>query len=160
MNLDTNFVEVVFLAKLPALSASRFNVFICSDEPKFKDASGHERKMPVQTKTQVYCLRCPSKGHSGSSLGIDAFMVDKLPDGAIQLENSNFLLTFDVDTKLLSSIRHKKHPKSAGAKFDSSKDKYIEIEFGAYPTQQFRNGAYLFSTDSRRSDNVIVFNQR
>ena len=151
MNLDTNFVEVVFLAKLPALSASRFNIFICSDEPSAKEASKNKNKVQLKEKTQVYCLRCPSKGSDGSSLGTDALMVDKLPDDVIQLENSNFVLTFDVDTKLLASIKHKKK---------ASKDQSIEIEFGAYPTQQFRNGAYLFSTDSRRTENTEFFKQR
>ena len=74
--------------------------------------------------------------------------------------HSNFLLTVDVDTKLLASIRHKKKTSNDGSKIEATKDKYVEIEFGAYPTQQFRNGAYLFSTDSRRNENVEVFKQR
>ena len=69
----------------------------------------------------------------------------------IQLENSNYLLSFDADTKLLSSIRNKKK---------KGKDKDVEIEFGAYPTQQFRNGAYLFATDTRRPQTVEVFNDK
>ena len=110
----------------------------------------------MKEKTKVYCLRCPNKGHEGSTLGIDAFIVDKLPNEVIQLENSNLVLTFDVDTKLLASIRHKKEVSESKV----PKDRYIEIGFGAYPTQQFRNGAYLFSTDSRRSPNVDVFTER
>ena len=161
MHLDTNFVEVIFVAKLPALSASKFDVFICSDEPDLKDLNSNSKSKTnnskqLKEKTKVYCLRCPSKGTSGSALGIDAFIVDKLPNEVIQLENNNMVLTFEMDTKLLASIRHKKKV----GKDKLPKDRYIEIEFGAYPTQQFRNGAYLFSTDSRRSDNVIVFNQR
>ena len=150
MSLDTNFVEVIFVAKLPALSASKFKVFICSDEiDSKKDDSS---KMEVTQKTKVYCLRCPSKGSEGSTLGINAFTVDKLPNDVIQLENRNFVLTFDEDTKLLSSIKHKKE--------DGAKENKIEIEFGGYPTQQFRNGAYLFATDSRRTSIVEVFKER
>ena len=161
MHLDTNFVEVIFIAKLPALSSSKFKVFICSDEPDIKDSNNNNKSnrknlKQLKEKTKVYCLRCPSKGNSGSTLGIDAFIVDNLPNEVIQLENSNLVLTFDVDTKLLASIRHKKEV----TKSKVPKDRYIEIEFGAYPTQQFRNGAYLFSTDTRRSPNVDVFTQR
>jgi hypothetical protein len=161
MHLDTNFVEVIFVAKLPALSSSKFKVFICSDEPDIKDSnnnnkSNKENLKQLKEKTKVYCLRCPSKTEGESTLGIDAFIVDKLPNEVIQLENSNLLLTFDVDTKLLASIRHKKEDGIDKVQ----KDRYIEIVFGAYPTQQFRNGAYLFSTDPRRSPNVDVFTQR
>jgi hypothetical protein len=31
------------------------------------------------------------------------------------------------------------------------------MTFGAYPTMPFRNGAYLFKTDSQRPENVPVF---
>ena len=148
MNLDTNFVEVIFIAKLPALSASKFKVFICSDELESKHDTD---KMEVTQKTKVYCLRCPSKGSEGSTLGIEAFMVDKLPNDIVQLENSNFVLTFDVDTKLLTSIINKREDGEA---------KKVDIEFGGYATQQFRNGAYLFSTDTRRTPNVDVFKEK
>ena len=66
MTLDTSFVEVVFLARLPALSASKFKVFICSDEttdagkpqqPKHQKAkTGYMKEM-----TQIYCMSCPEK---------------------------------------------------------------------------------------------------
>ena len=152
MHLDTNFVEVVFVAKLPALSSSKFNVFICSDEQDTKNPpQSDENRVKPKEKTLIYCLRCPSKISSSSALRTEAFDVDKLPNDMIQLENSNFLLSFDAETKLLSSIRNKKK---------KGKDKDVEIEFGAYPTQQFRNGAYLFATDTRRPQTVEVFNDK
>ena len=156
MHLDLNFVEVVFVAKLPALSASKFKIFICGDEPDIKDSGNNKPNSQLKQKTNVYCLRCPGKGSSGSTIGIDAFTVDKLPNDGIQLENSNLLLNFDLDTKLLSSIKHKKKE----SKMNTKKDESIEIEFGGYPTQQFRNGAYLFATDTRRSQTVEVFKTR
>ena len=152
MNLDTNFVEVIFVAKLPALSASKFKVFICGDEIDTKVYDGINNKIEATQKTKVYCLRCPRKGSEGSTLGINAFMVDKLPNDIIEIENQNFVLSFDVDTKLLKSIKNKKE--------QGENYKKVEIGFGGIPTQQFRNGAYLFSTDSRRSPNVDVFKDR
>ena len=152
MNLDTNFVEVIFIAKLPALSASKFKVFICSDEIDTKNKDINNNKMEVTQKTKVYCMRCPNKGSEGSTLGINAFMVDKLPNDIVELENQNFVLTFDVDTKLLKFVKNKKE-------VDGENNK-VEIEFGGIPTQQFRNGAYLFSTDTRRSTNIDVFKDR
>ena len=90
MHLDTNYVEVVFVAKLPALSSSKFNVFICSDEQDTKTPSQSDgNKAKPKEKTLIYCLRCPSKISSSSALRTEAFDVDKLPNDMIQLENSN-----------------------------------------------------------------------
>ena len=162
MHLDTNFVEVVFLAKLPALSASKFKVFICSDEPNVQNVNNVRNTMQLKEKTQVYCLRCPNKGNEGSALGVEAFVINKLPDEVIQLENTRFVLTFDADTKLLASIKDKKRGvlNKEGIKVADTKESHVEIQFGAYPTQQFRNGAYLFSTDSRRQENADILKQR
>ena len=173
MRLDTNFVEVVFLAKLPALSASKFKVLICSDEPNLQNKMRGNNKQQDENhinskreKTQIYCMKCPVKNKDSSGAGFgttQAFDVDKLPDSVIQLENSRFLLTFHEDTKLLSTVKDKEKVKVRGAMsggMNTAEEEYIEIQFAAYPTQQFRNGAYLFSTDSRRQEDVEVIKQR
>ena len=55
-----------------------------------------------------------------------------IPEGAIQLENSEVILLFDEETHMLASIKDK----ITGIKED------IEIFFAAYPTAQFRSGEH------------------
>ena len=56
--------------------------------------------------------------------------MNPIPEGAIQLENSELVLLFDEETRMLASITDKR----SGEKED------VEVYFAAYPTAQFRSG--------------------
>ncbi|XP_059084472.1 alpha-mannosidase 2-like [Tigriopus californicus] len=130
--LDTNFLEVTFKANLEPLSITKFQVKHCHVDIKRRE------------KTQVFCNKCPNRDKPSSPLTLAG-----LPPGAIQLENSQMVLMFDEVTKLLTSVTNK---------LTGKKDE-LNLKFSAYPTAQFRSGAYLFKTDPHMSDYVEVFTQ-
>ena len=51
-------------------------------------------------QTQVYCLRCPSNSHPTNPIAMEA-----MPSGAVQIENSNLVLLFDEDSRMLKQVR-------------------------------------------------------
>ena len=51
-------------------------------------------------QTQVFCLRCPSNSHPTNPIAMEA-----MPAGAVQIENSNLVLLFDEDSRLLKQVR-------------------------------------------------------
>ena len=127
--LDITFVEIVFVARLEPLSVKRFKVHKCK-------AAAEQRE-----QTQVFCLRCPTNSHPSNP-----FDMQPMPSGAIQIENKNLVLLFNEDTRLLERVTDKATGRSLP----------LEVYFSAYPTAQFRSGAYLFKPD-RHSENVAVF---
>ena len=129
--LDTSFIEVVFIAKLPPLSITTFKVSKCKAERKNTE------------KTEVICMKCPKNYHPNSP-----FSLSSMPDAAIQLENSEMILTFDQDTNWLTTILDKR----------TGKSRKINLEFSGYETSQFRNGAYLFKTDGMVE--LVVFDEQ
>ena len=52
-------------------------------------------------QTQVYCLRCPSNSHPTNPIAMEA-----MPSGAVQIENSNLVLLFDEDSRMLKQVRN------------------------------------------------------
>ncbi len=107
--LDTSFLEVTFVATLKPLSMHKFVV--------------SRTKSVAQEQTKVFCLRCPKSQPSSSPI-----LLSPKPEGAIQLENSEMVLSFDEVTHLLSSVQHKR----------SGRTEEVKLEFAAYPTAQFR----------------------
>lgn len=93
--------------------------------------------------TQVFCRRCASTNAKVEN----EMIVESIPEGSVVIENIAFTLVFDEDTKLLSTVTHKA----------TGKVENVQVTFGAYPTMPFRSGAYLFKTDSQRSENLPVF---
>ena len=134
--LDMNMVEVVFMARLPALSIQRFHIYVCSDE---------QTSSKSFEKTQVFCQKCPSLSEQKKAKS-NLFVVDKFPNGVPQLESYRFKLTFDPDTKLLSKILDK----------ISGEEHEVNIEISAYPTSFFDSGAYLFSVDQNRRNEKLL----
>ena len=51
-------------------------------------------------QTQVFCLRCPSNKHPTNPIAMEP-----MPSGAIQIENSNLVLLFDEDSRMLKQVR-------------------------------------------------------
>ena len=63
-------------------------------------------KSDTKTKpepTQVFCMRCTANKRKDG----EEMIVQTIPDGSIVIENAALSLTFDEDTKLLSTITHK-----------------------------------------------------
>ena len=63
-------------------------------------------KSDTKTKpepTQVFCMRCTANKRKDG----EEMIVETIPDGSIVIENAALSLTFDEDTKLLSTITHK-----------------------------------------------------
>lgn len=71
----------------------------------------------------MYCLRCPNTPGPAAP-----FSLAPKPEGAIQLENSELVLTFDESSHLLKSVNHKR----------SGRTEDVKLQFAAYPTAQFR----------------------
>ena len=97
--------------------------------------------------TKVYCLRCPKTTKTSKNTNKEEpIELEKIPEGSVVISNANYELTFDEETKLLSSIKDKRR----------NLTKEVKIKFGGYPTVQFRNGAYLFKIDPNREPVDII----
>ena len=93
----------------------------------------------ISKPTKVFCLRCPKL--SKPPLNKDQpLILEKISEGPVAMSNANFELIFNEDTRLLESITDKR----------SGLTRDVHVVFGAYPTQPFRNGAYLFKPDPNR----------
>jgi len=122
--LDVSFVEIVFSVRMQPLAIVKFYVKRCSS-----DRAGKTEK------TRVFCRRCPSSSPPSSPFELSP----RPPGQSVVLTNEHLALTFDSTTDLLVSVEDK----GAKEEFD------VGVEFAAYPTSQFRSGAYLFKPDLR-----------
>ena len=76
MNIPERF-QVVFMARVPALTAKTFRVYVCGDEDD-QNGGDPKAKRPSVQKTQVYCLKDCSRDLAAGS---DKFMdVQSLPE--------------------------------------------------------------------------------
>ena len=114
--LDITFVEISFLAILEPLSVSRFEVIEYGFVKNTVNTTASEinyvcchfvmqiTKCKVdhskREQTQVFCLRCPSNSHPTNPIAMEA-----MPAGAVQIENSNLVLLFDEDSRMLKQVR-------------------------------------------------------
>ncbi|KAG5673606.1 hypothetical protein PVAND_003637 [Polypedilum vanderplanki] len=123
--------ELMFIAKLPALSLSVFTLSYENDTNKFKMAT-------------IYCDECKDEGNEPT-----LFDIKQKEPGDIQVENFKMKLLFDGESGFLKSMtRH-----SMGRPIQ------MGIKFGAYKSAQFHSGAYLFRPESNdpRSAEKDVF---
>lgn len=130
--------ELLFLAKLPALSLSVFTVSYQNDT---------KAKMAT-----IYCEDCKDDGkHEGSE--VNPFDIKPKQSGDIQVENSKMRLLFDGDSGFLKSMTKKNFGKAI----------QLGIKFGAYKSAQFHSGAYLFrpeSNDPRNAEKDVFENYK
>lgn len=119
--------ELMFLAKLPALSLSVFTVSYQNDT-----------KSKLAT---VYCEDCKDDTKPSEPLPFD---IKPKQTGDIQVENSKMRLLFDGDTGFLRSMTKKNWGKPI----------QLGIKFGAYKSAQFHSGAYLFRPESNDPRNA------
>ncbi len=144
IRLEKHFMEVSFIARMPALSLNKFKITICHD---LKDSQDKNR-MRFSPSTKVYCLKCP-KILKSSDLKKEEdapMLLEKISEGAVVISNAHLELEFDQDTHLLKQIKDKA----------SNVTKKVKMVFGGYPTMQFRNGAYLFKPDTNRNVQPII----
>lgn len=136
--VSTHEFELMFIAKLPALSLT---VFTISYENNTKN------KMAT-----IYCEDCHDMTTSTTS-SIDneklSFDIRSKQSGDIQVENSKMKLLFDGDSGFLKSMTRKNWGRSI----------QMGIKFSAYKSAQFHSGAYLFRPESNdpRSAEKDVF---
>lgn len=115
--------ELMFLAKLPALSLATFTVSYENDT-----------KSKMST---IYCDEC--KDDDSKVKQNDTFFnVKTKQPGDIQLENFKMRLLFDGESGFLKSMTKKNWGRSI----------QLGIKFGAYKSAQFHSGAYLFRPES------------
>jgi len=128
--LDLGLYQLLFVASLPALSLSTFQLSHCPAESRLRSR-----------RTKVYCLMCPDTDKEEEPFSLLPLPKDEL----IQLENQVYTLQFDSSTKLMSSIKNKV----------SGVEQEISHQFIAYPSQSFRSGAYLLSLDTSYAGSVF-----
>jgi hypothetical protein len=112
--VSTTQYELIILADLPPLSITTF----------FLKRSGQE---PASLKTSVYC------NFVGNRDAVDAFRVQIVPDGDVQLENPRFRILFSGNGKLLKKVYDKR----------TAKEMTVKLRFGQYMTAPYQSGAYL-----------------
>lgn len=117
--------EVIFVAKLPALSLVTYSA-VFSDDPTKKSHS------------VIYCDDCRANKDPKDQV----FNVRKKQTGDVQLENQIMRLLFDGTTGFLRTIT----PKQRGKSLQCS------LNFAAYRSAQFHSGAYLFKPDREEQD--------
>jgi alpha-mannosidase len=122
--VSTREFELMFLAKLPALSLTVFTV-----------SYHNETKDKIAT---IYCDECKDDSPYNENELIP-FNIHPKSTGDIQVANAQMRLLFDGQTGFLKSITNKR---SMGRSIQ------MEIQFGAYKSAQFHSGAYLFRTES------------
>jgi alpha-mannosidase len=114
--------EVMFVAKLPALSLSVFTLI------HVNNSQHHTSKMAT-----IYCDECKDEDKEPT-----LFDVRQKQAGDIQVENLKMKLLFDGETGFLKSMTRR----NLGRPIPMS------IKFGAYKSAQFHSGAYLFRPES------------
>lgn len=130
--------ELMFLAKLPALSLTTFTVTYQNDT-----------KDKIAT---VYCDDCKEEAKHGES-EYSPFSIHSKQSGDIQVENFKMRLLFDGESGFLKSMTKKNFGKAL----------QLEIKFGAYKSAQFHSGAYLFrpeSSDPRNAEKDVFENYK
>ncbi|CAH1102433.1 unnamed protein product [Psylliodes chrysocephalus] len=127
--------EIVFIAKLPELSVTVFNIIY--------DASAEDKL------ATIYCKNCHKSttivsnenNVAGETLK-SKFSIKDIPAGDIQLENNKFKVLFSGSTGFMKTITRKHNPKIM----------QCGIQFAAYRSAQFHSGAYLFMPDPNERD--------
>lgn len=128
--------ELMFLAKLPALSLSVFTVSYHNDT-----------KNKLAT---IYCEDCRDETKHDEPMPFD---INAKQTGDIQVENSKMRLLFDGESGFLKSMTKKNWGKPI----------QLGIKFGAYKSAQFHSGAYLFrpeSNDPRNAEKDVFENYK
>lgn len=143
MNILNNEFELVFIAKLPALSVVTYNITLADNDVSDKLAT-------------VYCSKChrqstPVTGNPEEEIPFleSKFKVKNTRVGDIQLENHKFKLLFDGTTGFLKVISRKEVKKAI----------QCSIQFSAYRSAQYHSGAYLFMPDPNDSEEKDVLQQ-
>lgn len=144
VNILDNEFELVFIAKLPALSVVTYNLSLAENENSDSLAT-------------VYCSKChrrPSSRVTGSPEEENEFLESKFKVkntrvGNIQLENHKFKLLFDGTTGFLKVVHRKETKKSV----------QCNLQFSAYRSAQYHSGAYLFMPDPNDSEEKDVLQQ-
>lgn len=130
--------ELMFLAKLPALSLTVFTVSYCNDT-----------KNKIAT---VYCEDCRDEAKHDEN-EFSPFEIKPKQSGDIQVENLKMRLLFDGESGFLKSLTKKNFGKAI----------QLGIKFGAYKSAQFHSGAYLFrpeSNDPRNAEKDVFENYK
>lgn len=117
--------EVIFVAKLPALSLITYSIVYSDDRDK-------------KSRATIYCDDCRAKKDPKDQV----FNVRKKQTGDVQLENQIMRLLFDGTSGFLQSITPKQRGKSL----------QCALNFAAYRSAQFHSGAYLFKPDREDQD--------
>ncbi|XP_044752523.1 alpha-mannosidase 2 [Coccinella septempunctata] len=123
--------EIIFIAKLSALSVSTYTVVYSTTSSS--------------KLSTIYCNKCQREPHVNSDHSpppqeepIESiFTLKNIPPGDIQLENHKLKILFNGNTGLLKTVTRKHNPKIM----------QCGIHFGAYRSAQFHSGAYLFMPD-------------
>lgn len=126
--------ELMFIAKLPALSLTSFTI-------KYEN----DTKAKMST---IYCEECKD---TTSNVGENFFDIRPKRPGDIQVENSKIKLLFDGESGFLKSMTKKNWGRQI----------QMAIKFGAYKSAQFHSGAYLFrpeSNDPRQAEKDVFEN--
>lgn len=133
--------EIMFIAKLPALSLVTFTIAYSNDT---------KNKMAT-----LYCDDCREEVNLKEDKSKDnikhnqQFDVRNKQPGDIQLENYKMRLLFDEQSGFLRSLTKKNWGKPI----------QLAIKFGAYKSAQFHSGAYLFrpeSNDARSAEKDVL----
>ncbi|CAO1425015.1 unnamed protein product [Diamesa hyperborea] len=123
--------ELMFLAKLPALSLTTYTVSY-ENETKNKMAT-------------LYLDKESSNNDEPAKEGQQEFDIRGKQSGDIQLENYKMRLLFDEESGFLKSVTKKNMGKSI----------QVGIKFGAYKSAQFHSGAYLFRPESNDAEKDV-----
>lgn len=130
--------EVIFVAKLNALSITTFKVFY-SEETSSRMATIYcnkcHRKAAILTNTDSTVQKSPEILKS-------KFKIKNIPTGDIQLENHKFKILFNGNTGFMKTVTRKHSPKIM----------QCGVQFAAYRSAQFHSGAYLFMPDPNERD--------
>lgn len=117
--------EVIFVAKLPALSLVTYTAAFSADTGK-------------GSLSTIYCDDCRTSPDSKDQV----FNLRKKQLGDVQLENQIMRLLFDGTTGFMRTITPKHRGKSL----------QCALTFAAYRSAQFHSGAYLFKPDREEQD--------
>lgn len=135
--VNTEF-ELLFVARLPALSVVTYNI------------TRAERDVSDKL-SMVFCNKCNrrSDGQESNQILESIFKVKNTKVGDVQLENHKYKLLFEGVSGFLKSVTKK----------ESKKVMQCGIHFGAYRSAQFHSGAYLFMPDPNESEEKDVLQQ-
>lgn len=120
---------LIFIAKLPALSLTTYNITHTDED--------NADKLSI-----VYCNKCNSKSGESTEMLQTIFKVKRNQPGDIQLENHKFKLLFNGNSGFLKTVTRK----------HKQKIMQCAVQFAAYRSAQFHSGAYLFMPDPNERD--------